>query len=547
MSSAAPTIIVADLNGKPRSYRVQREPLRIGRAETCQIVLRDDAEVSRVHAEVHLDEEGYVVVTDLGAKNGTRVDGGEVFRSGSRIAVRSIRIGEHELRLQSARAPESHRADVHFAEDELPADPNNTQFFPSTRGLDLNKQRLEKLIQLTERIGGVFERKQLLEEALDACCDALRFERGLIALKTQRGDTELPISRNVERDENGAFKISRTLINKALMHGERTIVNNPEFDLPANLTDSMVRYPIRSALCVPILHRNEILGVIYGDRITQESHYLPQDVDFLFAIAQQVGVGIANLRLFQQQLRTQRLYVELDQARNIQTRLLPDRPFVRGRMRIAGYNEPSSTVSGDYFDYFELDHSRAGIIIADVAGHGLPAALIMANFQAAVRVALSADVPLPELADRLNKLIYRNTSSNVFVTAIVGVVQSDSGTIDYVGAGHHGPLLFEGDRVETMDDLNSLPFGIELDERYEVMRIEPSERLRAALFYTDGLLEAADPDGRILGCDALRQRLAAVRDYSPQTLIDTALEIVREHVGGTEPADDMTLLALQYS
>ena len=260
---------------------------------------------------------------------------------------------------------------------------SDTQFFPSTRGFDLNQQRLSLLIQLTERICGVFERKQLLEEALDACCDALGFERGLVVLKTQRGDTELPVARNVQRDETGAFKVSRTLINRALIQGERAIVNNPATDLDGNLSESLVRFPICSALCVPILNRGDVLGAIYGDRITQGSTYSAEDVDFLAAIAQQVGVGITNLKLFKDHAQSQAVYAELQRARVIQQELLPASPLSSGCMKIQGTNEPSSAVSGDYFDYFSLGDDKIGIIIADVTGHGLPAALVMANLQSA--------------------------------------------------------------------------------------------------------------------------------------------------------------------
>jgi sigma-B regulation protein RsbU (phosphoserine phosphatase) len=520
-------------------------PVRVGRADTCDIVLREDAEVSREHAEIALDDQGRVIVTDLGSKNGTRVDEGTAFRDARRVAFRSIRIGGHLVRMLGVPAPASGAAvPVLFAPDErTPA--SDTQFFPSSRGFDLNQQRLSLLIQLTERIGGVFERKQLLEEALDACCGALGFERGLIALKTQRGETELPVTRNVDRDETGAFKISRTLINRALVGGERAIVNNPATDLAGNLSESFARFPICSALCVPILYRGEILGVIYGDRITHASTYQPEDVDFLAAIAQQVGVGLANLRLFQEHVRSQRVYAELEQARLIQQRLLPSTPLEIGRVTIEGYNQASSAVSGDYFDYFDLEDGRVGIIIADVTGHGLPAALMMANLQSAIRVALSAEIALPELATRVNKLICRNTSSHVFITAILGTINTESGLIEYVGAGHASPALLGPGNVRIPEGRNSLPLGISPDESYEVTRIEPGDQLAAVLFYTDGLVEATGREGAILGLEPITKALSSLTDFRPNRIIRTARDVVHAHLDGLPNMDDMTLLAVQ--
>lgn len=541
-----PRLVVHAPDGTRTTIELGDQPLKIGRADTCDIILRHDAEVSRVHAEISLDARGRVVVEDCGSKNGTRVDDGEVFRGGRRYVQRAVRIGEHEIEVIGAPAPDGRPSpSVRFRNDEG-STVLDTQFFPSSRGLDLSAQRLELLIQLTERIGGVFDRKQLLEQALDACCDALGFERGLIALKTQRGDTELPVTRNVEVDETGAYKVSRTLINRAMIHGERAIVNNPATDLSGNLSESLVRFPICSALCVPILNRNTILGVIYGDRITQASTYQPGDVDFLAAIAQQVGVGLANLALFQEHLRSQKMYAELKQARDIQNKLLPEEPLITGSVVIEGWNEASSAVSGDLYDYFELDDGRIGLIIADVAGHGLAAALLMANLQSAVRVALSGRVPLSDLAARVNRLICRNTASHVFITAILGALDPHSGRIEYVNAGHPPPLWIAPGRTTTVDAHTSLPLGVDPQETYEAVVVTRSPEAQAVLFYTDGVSEAADREGRLLGVAPLRQRLEQIRDFSPQAIIQATCELVHGHMGGAERADDMTLLAVQF-
>lgn len=535
-------IVIQAPSGDETTVKLSRRPIRLGRSEECDYVLRQDAEVSRIHAEIWLDERNRVIVADKGSKNGTRVDDRELFRGAQHVATRTIRIGEHVIRLLDPHDAE--REPVTFADDGRLAD---TQFFPSSRGLDLSQQRLGLLIQLTERIGGAFERKQLLEQALDACCDALGFERGLVVLRTQRGDTELPVARNMQRDESGAFKVSRTLINRALLQGERAVVNNPATDFEGNLSESLVRFPICSALCVPILNRNEILGVIYGDRITQGSTYSPADVDFLAAIAQQVGVGLANLRLFQAHMRSQAVYAELQRARQIQRNLLPAQTYRDGWLLIEGHNEPSSEVSGDYFDYFPVEGGRAGFIIADVTGHGLPAALVMANLQAAVRVALAADIDLPALAARVNRLICENTSSSVFVTGVLGTVDPRSGVVEYVNAGHPAPILIGGGRARVFDsEAGSLPLGIEPDERFNVIRLEPTPGENGLVFYTDGLTEAINGEGELMGVGPILDKLATVEQPSPERLIRTIRQVMRDYLRGVPGSDDMTLLAFTF-
>ena len=549
MPPRKPELVLIAPDGQRTPMELSSAPIRVGRADHCDYVLGNDAEVSREHAEIWIDELSRVLVEDKGSKNGTRVDNGEVFRSDTRFAFESIRIGEHDIRISGAARPDGkQKPDVMFTPDASTR-MGDTQFFPSSRGLDLSKQRLAALIQLTERIGGVFNRPQLLEEALDVCCQELGFERGLIALKTQRGDTEAPITRNVKRDEHGAYTVSRTLINRALIDGERAIVNNPATDLAGNLSESLVRFPICSALCVPILYRGEVLGVIYGDRVTQGSTYQPADVDFLAAIAQQVGVGISNLRLFQEHVRSQRMYAELEQARVIQQTLLPDKMLNVGRVRIEGLNEPSSAVSGDYFDYFDLGDGRVGMIIADVTGHGLPAALVMANLQSAIRVALTPGERLPELCRRVNALICNNTGPGVFVTGILGVIDTREAQMQYVVAGHPPPILLttEGPKLAHIaEELGSLPLGIDPQERFPVLTISADDGVCGMLFYTDGIIEAEDTGGRLLGATALTRALDGLPERTPSHMIRAAREVVRKHQSGPARTDDMTLLAVTF-
>ncbi len=529
-------------NGMSRRVDLSRKPITVGRSEHCDIQLPSE-EVSREHAHIWLDERQRVIVADRKSKNGTRVDNADTFRNTQRIAARVIRIGDFELEIVGSAAGAEQA--VTFLADDAPT--GEASFFPSTRQLDLNQQRLTLLMSLAERISGVFERKQLLEQALDACAEALGFDRGMIVLKTQRGDTEAPVTRNVQKDANGAYTVSRTLINRALLHGERAVVNNLATDMVGNISESLVRFPICSALCVPIQHRDETLGVIYGDRITQAATYSNEDVDFLAAIARQVGLGVANLRMLARHVDLQKVVEEIKRARDIQRNLLPAAPLTMDRAALAGYNEPSSDVGGDYFDYFPLDDGRIGFTIADVTGHGLPAALVMANFQAAVHVALTASEPLDVLGKRLNRLVVRNTAASVFVTAIVGRLDPKSGALEFVNAGHPGPFLIKGSKIEPVTDGQALPFGIDPDESFTVQHLDAAREPRSVLLFTDGLIEAESPTGEQLGSEPVAQALSALPSPQPLDVLQVALDLVQRHLGDTKNRDDLTLLALHLA
>jgi sigma-B regulation protein RsbU (phosphoserine phosphatase) len=540
-------LVIRGADGRQRVWQLSQQPLTLGRAENCDIVLRHDGEISREHARVWLDETGAVLVADLNSKNGTCVDAGEIFRNETRPACTSIRIGSQDIVIRGApQPPAAAETRVVFMAD-APDRLTQSHFFPPSKRLDLNEQRLALLMSLGASLGGAFERKQLLEQALDACCQALQFERCLIVLKTPRGEPESPIVRNVDRDESGAFKVSRTLINRALLHGERAVVNNPAVDLVGDISDSLVRFPICSALSVPIMQRDEILGAIYGDRITRAATYSPQDVDFLAAIAQQVGVGLSNLRMLQDYVRVQKVDAELSAARRIQRDLLPAAPLEIGCVLIDGYNEPSWEVGGDYFDYYALDDSQVGFVIADVTGHGLAAALLMANFQAAVHVALTREARLPDVTARINRLVCQNTAGNAFVTAILGTIDTRCGRIEYVNAGHPSPLLAGCENPGPDERHSSLPLGINPDESFTVESLEAKDHAGVLLFYTDGLIELQNAAGTMLGVEPVRQTLQSLEAASTERALRSALALARAHRGEAKGSDDLTLLAIQVT
>ncbi len=538
-------LIIRHPGGRQSRLTLSRKPVRIGRGLECDHDLgADDAEVSRKHADIWLSEEGQVLVTDLRSKNGTRVDDGEPFWNETRVAQRVVHIGEHQFEIvrDVAAGDDSTLSDITFGPDRPPnAGPLTT--FPSSKGFNLGQERLMLLMRLSERISGSFERRQLLEQALDSCFETLGFERGLVAVKTPRGDVEQPVTRNVQPEE-----VSRTLINRALIDGERAIVNDVATDLKGNLTDSLVRFPICSALSVPILHRGEVLGVIYGDRVTDTTArpYQREDVDFLGAIAQQVGVGLSNLRLFENRMLVEQYQRELERARAIQRRLLPRAPLQVGGIMAEGYNEPSAGVSGDYYDFIDLGDGRLGFVIADVVGHGLAAALLSTNLQAAMHVALSGTDNLPEIAARINRWICKNTESHVFITGILGMVEASTGMVRYVSAGHHGPIVVGNQRIEPMHCEGALPLGIEPNEVFDEHAVKPDDNTRVILFYTDGLIEASIPDGPLLGMAPVGDALAQMTAPTGSEVIKTLRALVRGHLHGESNEDDMTLLTLQY-
>ena len=185
-------------------------------------------------------------------------------------------------------------------------------------------------------------------------------------------------------------------------------------------------------------------------------------------------------------------------------------------------------------------------MIADVVGHGLAASLLATNLHAAAHVALLGAASLPEVAQRVNRLICRNTEPHVFITAILGMADVETGCVRFVSAGHHGPILVRGGAVEVTRCEGSLPLGISADETFEERAVE-CDGSCVALFYTDGLIEASANDSPLLGLDAVREALASIGVVKGAEVIRSLRGVVRRHLKGEANEDDMTLLTLQWS
>ena len=239
-----------------------------------------------------------------------------------------------------------------------------------------------------------------------------------------------------------------------------------------------------------------------------------------------------------------RMENELDVARRIQARLLPaGAPLVRG-LEVAGYYDPAREVGGDYYDHIALDDHRVMLVIADVSGKSVPAALIMAGFRAAlVSQDLDRSDP-PVLAERLNGFLNDSLDPGKFVTAFIAIVDGDSGTISYVNAGHNPPLLLRANgKHEQLEDGGTI-LGIMAASRYA----RGETTLHAGdvlLLYTDGVPEGTAPDSELWGDDRLLEALEAHGAEPCDTLVRSIANLVRDFEADRGPADDVTLIAVR--
>ena len=340
------------------------------------------------------------------------------------------------------------------------------------------------------------------------------------------------------------LRISRSVLERALRHGERVLINDTAETDP---TRSMISNHIRSAMCVPMEYQQEVHGVIYGDRVTSTGGYTREDIDFFAALGRLGAMGLVNVRLLEELSYRRQVELQLQWGRQIQTQLFPAQPLARPDLVIDALNDPGQKVSGDYYDYFARPDGRIAAVIGDVSGKGVSASLLMANLQAAVQLTLGERAELLDAVRVINRLVCRNVGDCRFITAILGLLDPTTHTFTCVNAGHPRPfVLGAGGAVVKHDEANGgIPLGIEPDFPYRSTVIDLSARPTTLFLYTDGITEAEDARREMFGESRLIEALRAAADQPPSELLAGVRQRVRQFTGDHAQNDDITMLVIR--
>lgn len=294
-----------------------------------------------------------------------------------------------------------------------------------------------------------------------------------------------------------------------------------------------------------VLHGNH-LGVLVVCRKLSGQAYSADECSFAESVASIVITALENDRLDRDRRERERLENELDIAATIQTGLLPlELPSTPG-LDIAASMVTSRRIGGDYYDVIPLDQHRILVAIADVSGKGVPAALLMANVQAALNVMASLDLPLPLLMERMNHLVCGNTEPDVFVTMFLGVINTAERRIDYVNAGHNPPMCVRGEHVELLRTGGVLVGVLPDAPAYTqgTFDLQPGDTL---LLYTDGVTEAVNAQRMEYGPDRLTSWMITHAPETASTIVDALMNELTAYRASDTPDDDTSLLVVKVN
>ncbi|HSB09142.1 MAG TPA: SpoIIE family protein phosphatase [Blastocatellia bacterium] len=333
---------------------------------------------------------------------------------------------------------------------------------------------------------------------------------------------------------------------------------------------------LRSALLLPVATKDELLGIVsLGPRLG-DLPFSRDDRHLLMAVALQMAFAIQNAELVQEIAVEERLRHELAIATTVQQRLFPERPPRMASLDLAGVCHPARGVGGDYYDFIELEGGKVGIAVADVAGKGISAALLMCTVQASLRShAPAVNGNLTELVSSMNHLLHVSTDASAFATFFYAQFEEQTKLLTYVNAGHNPPMLVRtGATVRArgagyasaaahaglMLDSDSQPDRDESEVRLltkggpiigaflgcsyeqETLQMERGDLLVA---YTDGVTEARNADDQEFGEARLRGIVNSSADLPSQELSERIVQSVRDWCGDVAPHDDLTLVVMK--
>lgn len=507
--------------------------ITLGRASECTVPIKDRF-LSRRHAEIALDR-GRWFVRDCGSVNGTMLNGMRVvepapLRSGDRIGLGDSEVVFHSDDSSSqliAIDSDSHATNLSIAIND------------DSRG----GERSAILVSLALEFLADRPMDALFELILERIVNLLRPSRVAIALLGNERQTFASVRlRRQDVNDSADLLISKTLLREVIDGRKVVSYFDTDQDQALARAASIIAQHIRSAVCAPLVVNDVVLGVLYIDYVSNRGVVKEEDVRLLAQIANFAAVTLERTRLREEVVAKAILDEELRTAYKIQSRLLPASLPRLDAYVFAGSNRPCKTVSGDYYDIVVRPDGRVYFVIADVSGKGITAALVMSSVATAFQIFTRSDPKPSELLREINATLAPKTSPSRFVTAVAGVLDPATGTIEFANAGHVAPLVIGRDGVQALR-MTDIVVGIKPDATYrdQSLTLGPGDSL---VLFTDGVTEAENGAEEQLGLDPILALLRPMHGQEAARLLDAIDTQVNEWIGDVPAGDDVTMLAV---
>jgi serine phosphatase RsbU (regulator of sigma subunit) len=548
---------LTNATGASEDVRLEQDRVVLGRHPDCDVVL-DSASVSRQHAQI-VTENGQYFVEDLHSRNGTFVNGRIIqgrhpLADGDRLKICDLSF-TFFTNQPSPLGPSligTESAALAMLIDDAPTTTSSTIMSKldvalSNSGVRLTvnpEVKLRAMIEIAQNLGKAVSQDEVLSKLLDSLFKIfIQADRGFVVLRTMPEGLLVPKAVKHRRaGMEDQVRISRTIVNQVMQSQEAILSADAAHDSRFDTSQSIADLRIRSVMCAPLVDsEGNSLGVIQVDTSDQRQRFQQDDLDVLASIASQAAIAVDNAQLHENALKQNALQRDLELAHKVQRGLLPAAPPQLPGYYFFDFYEPANQVGGDYYDYIELPNRRLAVVLGDVSGKGVSAALLMAKLSGEVRYCLASEPSPAAAVSRINASFSGSGWQDRFVTFVLALLDVEKNELTLVNAGHMPPLLRYGrGKVEPIGaDQAGLPLGVDATFQYEqyTRSLMPGDFLT---LFTDGISEAMNGAGELYGLDRLRNQLAT--DTMPVSgLGRLILDDVKRFVGGRAQSDDMCL------
>jgi len=528
----------------------------LGRNADCQVVLNVPA-VSREHAVIR-KVQGKYYIEDMKSRNGTFVNNQEVtgrtlLKDNDRIKICDNLLAfvegapKKELPDFMARTLDQAPA-VEEEEDESSSTVEATLSGTSKQILETQPaEKLAFLLNMTAELTQTFNLEELLPKIVESMFQVFRqADRGFVIL----ADEEKLIPKVIKTrrgSDDASARFSRTIIKRCLETGEALLIEDASADKRFDLSQSIADCRIRSVMCAPLMGRSsgKALGVIQLDTQDKFKKFNKQeDLKLLMAVAGQAAVALENAKMHETLVARAGRDQDLKTAHKVQLSFLPKKlPQVSAYEFFAHY-EPAQEVGGDYYDFIPLPANRLAIMVGDVAGKGVPAALLMAKVSSDARFCMLTESSPPDAIFKLNELMQEAGLLDRFVTLSAGLLDTTSHKVTFVSAGHMPPVIIRkatGKMEDAMGrEAGGLPLGVADGIPYDAcsVSLDPGDVI---VLYTDGVTEAKNKQDVEFQMEGIFKAIQS-GPLTPAAIGQRLITAVRQHSQGCKQHDDITVV-----
>ena len=527
----------------------EKPEISIGRASSNDLVL-EDANLSRNHARL-LWRDGGAFIEDLGSRNGTLVNGTPVHQAHPLGERDEVSFGRIAFRLEAKNtnpvqvAPGGDgpsTASIIMRVDHLRS-PSQVQASGLAHA-ERFREALDIVHTLSVEMLGDLPTEMMLWGLLERIYAFLKPGRGVVLLKDAEGAMVQVAARSASGGQGFRVDLSRTMLEAALERHEALLINDPMLDSKLAAAQSMVISGVTTIMTVPLEHGGEVVGLVYLDAGPSRKPFEEEDLRLVAVLGHMAAAKIRAARLTEEVAQKKILEKEMALARQIQVRILPDKLPELAGFELFGINVACRQVSGDLYGAWPGPEGRTWLAIADVAGKGIGPGLLMATFQAFMQAWSEFAVEPAALAAKLSSALGLRTTSNRFITAFIALLDPAEGTLAYTNAGHNPILVLRADGTQELLNSQGLPLAMFPGREYGQGsgRLEQGDLM---FLYTDGITEAADPEGVEFDIELIATLLRNLGPVPLEELHRGLSEALLRHTRGAPLADDQTLVLVR--